>query len=454
MDENRPNIILITPHDLGTHLGCYGWDPKLSTPNLDRLAEEGVRFENHFCTAPFCSPSRGAIFTGRYPHSNGLMGLVNLDWDLPETEKTLPQYLNEAGYKTCLFGFQHISKEPSRSQYDHISPRNESSCEQVVPMVTDFLKNRKEDGSRPFFAEVGFAEVHRAYGSFEEITLSEDEVTPLPFLDDTEGLRKDQVMFYEVIRKMDSAVGQILETIDEAGLKNNTIVVFTTDHGIAFPRAKATLYDPGIHTTLIMRWSDGFKGGSTFQELLSNVDILPTLLEAVGIAIPSVVQGKSFLGLVQDGDYEPNEMVFAEKNTHSGDAKRCVRTEQYKYIRNFDEGPCLALPTDIEVTATRKDMGEKHLEPRSCAELYDLKADPLEKENLASKKEYSEIEKEMSLKLQVFLKQTDDPILKGKIPRPSGEEEIMVNIRSKDGMDGRYERENKIHERYDKLKPR
>ena len=347
--DKRPNILLITTHDLETHLGCYGWDPALPSPNLDRLAAEGVRFENHFCTAPYCSPSRGGIITGRYPHVNGLMGLVNLGWDIPDSNAFLPAELKRAGYDTALYGLQHVAEDAGRLGYDHVSERGTYGCRAVAPMVVDHLKRLSARPSRPFFIEVGFSEVHRRFGGLEQLPVREEDVCPLPYLKDTPGLRMDMAMFYENIRRMDRAVGEILDALSASGLAGNTLVIFTTDHGIAFPRAKATLYDTGIRTTLLMRWPNGMKGGRTITALLSNVDMFPTLMEIANGSPPEGCDGQSFLGVLEGDCAEGRSAVFAEKNTSRDDIKRCIRTNRYKYIRNYSEGPQLLLPTDMSM---------------------------------------------------------------------------------------------------------
>ena len=241
----RPHILLIVCHDLGTHLGCYGWDPLLQSPELDRLAGDGLRFARHFSTATFCSPSRGAIVTGKYPHTNGLMGLVNLGWDLPEGTRTLAHLLGAAGYETTLFGLQHETREVARLGFEHVGDRTTgSACSRVAPQVSEFLRSRRP-ADRPFYCRVGFSEVHRPYVPPEGSAPSPDDVRPLPFLEDTPGLRADQSDLYGVVRRTDDAAGATLAGLDAAGLAGNTLVIFTTDHGIAFPRAKGTTYDPG-----------------------------------------------------------------------------------------------------------------------------------------------------------------------------------------------------------------
>jgi N-sulfoglucosamine sulfohydrolase len=446
----QPNILLITAHDLGTHLGCYGWDPAIRTPRLDELAEQGVRFENHFCTAPYCSPSRGAMLTGRYPHVNGLMGLVNLGWDIPDDNPYLPTVLSRAGYNTELFGLQHVAADPGRLGYHRINQSAGHGCRNVSPMVVEAIDMAEKD--RPFYFEVGFSEVHRAFGDLEHLTTKESDVRPPPFLDDTPGLRMDLVAFYEHLHRLDVSVGTILDALDRNSLRENTLVVFVSDHGIAFPRSKATLYDAGIRTALLMRWPGGFDGNRLLSSARSNVDLFATLAEVGGATLDHRIDGQSFLAALHGETDHGRTHIFAEKNTTIGDAKRCIRTERYKLIRNFDEGPCLALPTDIEVTASRRDMGDAHLEPRPAVEFYDLDADPLELHNLSGTESFREVEAEMTRELQQVMEETADPILKGPVPRPPGEAAQTESLRSAEGMQRRQNREALLWQEFEELK--
>jgi N-sulfoglucosamine sulfohydrolase len=444
---NRPNIILIMPHDLGTHLGCYDWDERLSTPNLDRLAKEGVLFNKNFCTAPYCSPSRGSIFSGKYPHTNGLMGLAGgLKWEMDHSTRLLGHLLEDAGYETFLFGLQHITKDPSWCGFEHL--HNQSvGCDDVASTVCDFLENRLDE-KQPFYAEIGFIEVHRPYQHFDMVTTAESDVTPLPYLTDTPGLRADQCMLYADIQSMDKAVGNIIDTLDAQNYSDNTLVIFTTDHGIAFPRAKATLYDAGINTALIMRHPAGFAGNRTVEEIVSTVDILPTILDVIKSPVPDDLQGRSFLPLLQELPYQSNEFVFAEKNTSPDDIKRCIRNKRYKYIRNFDDGPSIQMPLDISVSLTVDNMGDAHLEPRPRVELYDLEKDPHEQKNLASLPEFADIEQDLSEKLIRWMKETGDQALTGSISRPAGESEVFAEIRAADAMEKRRNRQKHLNAAY------
>jgi len=267
--HTRPNVLFIICHDLGTQLGCYG-DPSLRTTNLDSLTETGVRFDNYFCTTPLCSPSRGSILTGRYPHSNGLNGLTHRGFSLNPDERCLPELLAEAGYDTLLFGFQHEASDPRRLGYRWVSERGEPArCALITPKVAEFLRGyaggaRQPDaGGReaPFLAMVGFSEVHR---DFKHECYQPDDPAKVflpPYLTDTPEVREDFADFHGLIHAADASVGDLLQTLAETGLAEDTWVIFTTDHGVPFPRAKSTLYDPGIRTALIMRWPAGFAGG-------------------------------------------------------------------------------------------------------------------------------------------------------------------------------------------------
>lgn len=418
-----PNVLLIVVHDLGNRLGCYGYDT-VPSPRLDELARDGVRFTSSFCTAPFCSPSRGSIITGEYPHVNGLMGLVNLGWDWDATNRTIARALGEQGYVTYLFGLQHEVREELVEQlgFDWVSDRSQSrKCGTVAPMVERFLLERSA-GAKPFYVRVGFSEVHRTFDGYDPE--DPDRVMLPGYIGDTKGAREDFAAYDGAIREMDAAVGRILDALERGGHRENTLVIFTTDHGIPFPRAKGTLYDPGIQTALLMRWPNGFPGGQVISPLVSNVDLFPTILEAVGAESPSDIQGRTLQPLLEGKSYIPREYVFAE-NTAWGNHNRCVRTERFKFIHNYNRGPSLVLPADIEISLTRRDMGNEHLVSRPQFELYDLQNDPDEADNLAGKPERADEELRLSELLASIQEETKDPALSGPIARPAVEDEKL-----------------------------
>jgi len=413
------NIIYIIPHDLGQELHCYGRRSILS-PNLDRLAAEGVLFENYFCASPPCSPSRGCIMTGRYAHSNGLIGLVNRGWALPDNEPTIVNYLGEAGYSTHLFGGQHERADVHKYGYDELwleSARADKVCDAVI----DFLQSRDPDAG-PFYLNAMFFEVHLPFDK-PQYTFADPAAVDVPgYLPDNPDVRLELARFHGAVRFMDEHVGRLLRALDASPLRENTLVVFTTDHGAAFPRAKSTLYDPGIGTALIMRLPPSLQAaqGRRVRELLSNVDLTPTLLELAGVPVPARVQGRSFAPLLTGGAYEPRAAVFCEKNFHdSYDPMRCVRTERYKYIRNFSDQPVIPLPTDIAKSIASRHLGPESDLPHPPEELYDLANDPWELTNLAQEPAARPLKEELCALLDGWMKATADPVENGMPPLPA-----------------------------------
>jgi arylsulfatase A-like enzyme len=209
---------------------------------------------------------------------------------------------------------------------------------------------------------------------------------------------------------MDDWVGRILDALDRSGLAGDTLFIFTTDHGAAFPRAKSTLYDPGIGTALVMRFPEdaGVEPGRR-DELLSNIDLVPTLLEMVGAPVPDEIQGRSFRPLLTGGGYEPRKEVFSEKSFHDVyDPMRSIRTRRFKYIRSFAEIKNLPLPTDIERSIASNELRADALLPRPPEELYDLPNDPAEERNLAGDPAHKLVKDELAGRLEEWMKATDD----------------------------------------------
>ncbi|WP_207592269.1 sulfatase-like hydrolase/transferase [Halomontanus rarus] len=438
-ESDRPNVVMIHPHNLGQHVGCYGWD--VETPNVDAIADEGVRFENYFCTASHCSPARGSLWTGRYPHNNGLIGLAHLGWELHEDERTLVMDLNDAGYSTHLFGLQHISSDPERAGFQHVNGSVhefsvDEPADEVAESVESFLHD-VDDDDRPFFASVGFSEVHReplvercldcgwtfdlpGYDSADP-----EDVTPLPYLPDRPGVREDLAHFQGMIDAIDEAVGRVDDALAATGLEDETLLIFTTDHGIGFPRSMGTCYDPGVETALLMRWPDRFEPGTVHEELLSAVDFRPTVLELLGENPPSDVDGRSFEPLLTDGAYEPRERIFLEFTWHSKyNPMRAVRTERYKYVRNFGDLPKVYIPAPLFSSAAGEEVrAEFYGSQRQREELYDLEADPHEQENLAEDPSCTERLASLRTAVDEWMKDTDDRLLERKWPPSEIQEE-------------------------------
>jgi len=437
---DRPNILFIITHDQGRRLGCYGADVR--TPNLDAIAADGVMFTRYFCTAAQCSPSRGSIMTGRFPHRNGLMGLAHIGWELHETEKTLPMLLNGTGYSTHLFGLQHETRRPDRLGYQHVHLHDGSGrAATAAPEVVEFLREQGRE-SQPFFVNVGLQEPHRPYHRPGYPSDDPARVRPLPYLPDKPGIREDLAGLNGLIQVVDEAVGRMVGALQETGLADNTLVIFTTDHGIAMPRAKGTCYDPGIETALLMRLPGRIEGGMRRDELLSNVDLLPTLVEFVGGEVPEDLDGAGFLPLLTGGRYEARDHIFAEMTWHDKyNPTRAIRTREHKYVRNFGDRPLVFLPLDIyRGRAGEETRDEFYGSSRPEEELYDLRDDPLEQHNLAADPRHEATLRQLRDRVREWMEATDDPLLAGDVAPTPEQRERLSEGEPNDWPAGRTER--------------
>ena len=430
----RPNVVYIHAHDLGRHLGCYGRD--VDTPNIDAFAEESLRFENYFAAAPQCCPSRASAMTGMHTHNHGLMGLTHRGWELNEEVRALPSYFRDAGYETHQFGLQHVSSSSTRLGYEEIhGPTPPQTPSKRALDVADRFETDIDEvfaGERPVFATLGFHEPHhplqRDYVP-EEATERYDpaSVTVPGFLPDTDDVREELAAYQALITGVvDPAVGRMVETIDGADVGDETLVVFTTDHGIPFPGAKTNGTDAGLELTLLMR-HPALESGARHDELLSNVDILPTLLGLAGEATPATIDGRSFAPLLTGEAYEPRERIFAQQTWHGGILTpfRAIRTREFKYIQNY-------------MTRARGKGGVDHFPEEEC---YDLTVDPYEQDNLASDRMFGEgfpvndipwqddaagpnsdyVDDVTALRsrLHEWMVETDDPFVDGDVPMPT-----------------------------------
>ncbi|MFW0783679.1 sulfatase [Gordonia sp. CPCC 206044] len=409
----RENVLLIHWHDLGRHLACYGVDG-VESPNLDALAADGIRLTDAHATAPLCSPSRGSLFTGRYPHTNGLVGLAHHGFEYRSDVRTLPAVLAEVGYRTVLFGMQHESADPTGLGFDTIDV-SDSLCDYVVARSQDWLRRRAQTSDeRPFLLTAGFFETHRPYPADQYKHVDPSTVTVPDFLPDTDDVRDDLSGLHGSITQADAAVGRLLDTVRELGLDETTWIVFFTDHGLAFPRAKSTLYAEGTGIAFIVR-PPGRRAITphTYDDLFSGVDLTPTLLELLSVPTPSGVDGVSHATqLLADLESPARTEVFSEKTYHDAfDPIRAVRTKEFSYIENFAERPNLLLPLDIADSPSARSLDHDDIDaPRPRHELYDLATDPLERHNLADDPVYADTRQRLEDVLAQWRVTTEDVI--------------------------------------------
>lgn len=432
------NIVLITSHDIGRRLGCYG-DKGVRSPNLDQLADDGAVLEQAFCTQTQCSPSRSSIYTGRYPHSNGVMGLTHGDfkWDLHADEVHLAGLLKQAGYQTALAGLQHETGRPTEMGFDTIDQNETKWAKGVVDACDRRLAAFADQPEKPFYLQVGFFEGHRAPGhsNHEWGPMPSDDEAPISvpgYLRDEPGVRAELAQQSGSIRSMDVEIGRFLAALDDAGHRDDTLVIFTADHGIPFPRAKTSLYDPGLEVTMLMRGpADLVKPAQRHDALISNVDLLPTICELADLPCPERVQGCSFAGLLRGESNGPREEIFGEQTYHNyADPMRCVRTKDFKLIVNFM--PCAAIYNSTQqwrpVATTVVPDNPKDAR-HSVVELYDLRNDPLEQRNLADHPEFAKTRADLLARLRRHLLETEDPILEGlPLPKRFREAQSLLGV--------------------------
>ena len=387
------------------------------TPHLQMLAEQGVLFRKAFCASPTCSGSRASLLTGQFCHNNGMLGLAHRGWKLNDYGQHLVHPLREAGYRSILVGEQHISKDPGVIGYDKVCELDTNHATEVAPLANQMLRETSE----PFFMSVGFFETHR---EFELPSSVRDALyaQPAPNLPDLEATREDMAAFKASARSLDEGIGSVLNELHRAGLEDNTLIVCTTDHGLAFPRAKATLFDRGTGVLTIIRGPGGFAGGKVFDQMVSHLDIYPTLCELAGVRPPGFLQGKSLLPLVNGEVERLHDEVFTEMTFHAAyEPQRAVRTERWKYIRRFHDydHPVLANCDDSDTKTLLVDAGwGDQIVP--VEHLYDLILDPFESRNLADDPAHEPVRAELAGKLEDWMKATDDPLLDGPIAPPPG----------------------------------
>ena len=412
-----PNIIYLHSHDTGRYVSPYGF--KLPTPHIQRFAEEGVLFRQAFNAAPTCSPSRAALLTGSSPHSCGQLGLTNRGFNIRDPHKHLCHTLKQAGYHTALFGVSHLHKNVDLLGYDQRSlfkVENRCTTDASVDQVVDFLE---QDHAAPFFASVGFFETHRVFPEPDPELLKAGIAPPAP-LPDVPGARRDMAAYATMVRKLDAHYGRILHALDDNGLAENTLVIMTTDHGLAFPRMKCNLTDHGMGVLLILR-GPGFSGGRTVDALVSQIDLYPTLCDCLEIPHPEWLEGRSLLPVAKESQTEVNEEIFSEVTYHAAhEPKRAVRTQRYKYIRRYDalDTPPMA---NIDASESKEVMLAYGMRERPAdkVQLYDLIWDPHEMNNLAADPGHQKVLADLSNRLDGWMNRTNDPLLQGEVPAPT-----------------------------------
>lgn len=417
-DLDRPNFIIFVADDMSwDDCGPYG-NPNVKTPNLDRLAREGMRFERAFLTTASCSPSRASLVTGRYPHSTGA---GELHMPLPASQQLFTTPLREAGYYTAAAGKWHLGPK-STQQLDRVM---EGGGPNGMADWMKVLRERPRD--KPFLLWLAAIDPHRPYPRDGGAPRAHDgaDVRVPPYLPDTPVIREDFARYYDEIARLDNRIGEVLAELDAQQLADNTVVMFLADNGRPFPRAKTTLYDAGIRTPLLVKYPGRVKAGSSSPSLVSAVDLAPTLVELAGAKPLDRFQGRSFARvLVDDAAAVVREYAFAEHNWHDYKAaERAVRSNRFLYIRNWLPQLTQSPPADVVRSPTFQQMRQmqtdgslasSHAYPfqasRPPEELYDVEADPESLHNLAADPDHAETLRRMRETLDAWQRETADEV--------------------------------------------
>ena len=417
------NIVYIHTHDSGRYIKPYGYD--VPTPNLMSFARQSTLFRHCYSAAPTCSPSRAALLTGTMPHVNGMLGLAHRGFQMKDNNLHISNYLRNAGYNTALCGIQHEAPDAGMLGYDKIITPNtpvKSHCERDIMnahAAADYIK--KSAGNKKFFLSFGMFSTHRVFPDAGDI--QQDYIMPPHVMYDIKTNREDMAGYHRSAKTADDCVGIVMDALADSGLEDNTAVIFTTDHGIAFPRMKCSLYDTGIGVAFMLKYPGNPTAGTANDFLISHIDVFPTLCDLCGLEKPDWLMGKSFYDLLQGGTNEINDEIFAEVTYHAAyEPMRCIRTARYKLIRRYDYHSGVVPANTDDGNSKQFLMSAGFLSRPAAREmLFDLYLDPLERENLVNDSAYTSIYSDLSARLSDYMLRTNDPLAASyRIPAPDG----------------------------------
>lgn len=430
------NVIYINTHDSGRMLSPYGYD--IPTENLKKLAEDSVVFTNAFCAGPTCSPSRAALLTGTFPHQNGMLGLAQRGFSLYNPEKHLANFLKNNGYNTCLCGIQHeygwyldleknglhnlgykeiitTDSKPFKKEELHLWDRNNAI------EVVKWLDSYNEE--KPFLLSFGMHSTHRPYPVEVAEFIDERYIVPPYPITNNEENRHDHAQYMTTAHYADENIKMIVDALKRNNLYENSIIIFTTDHGLALPFNKCNLTDIGIGVSLIMKVPNADSNGKVVDSLVSQIDVFPTLCELLNLNKPDYLEGKSFAEAFVDNKAFLDEYIFAEINFHTSyEPVRCVRTKRYKYIKYYDETWNKVNLSNMDESVPKDFLMKNGLKEKIKYKegLFDLYYDPAERNNLVNDSEYKEVLKNLRKVLLEKQIKTDDPILRGPLEIKKG----------------------------------
>ena len=417
--RGKPNIVWIVGEDMSPDMGCYG-DALAKTPNLDKLASQGARFTRCFTHAPVCAPSRSGLITGQYPTT---LGSHHMRSKLITAPATFPTFLKQAGYFTAWPGKTDFNFDPPPGWVDSTQDwtRNPAVLKQKQPFFAYANINVTHESQSRAAAEQHAKNTARLKPADRQ---DPSQLVLPPFYPDTPAVRNDLKQYYEDVTALDYRIGDVLKTLDDQGVADNTIVFFFGDHGRGMPRYKRWCYDTGTRCPLLVRWPGRIQPGSVREDLVAFVDLAPTVLSIAEAVVPAHMQGQAFLTNASAAPGAPRQHCFSARDRmdETFDRIRSVRDVRYRYIRNFNpELPYAQRISYNEQNPTMQAMRKAHelgtlpeagkgffARTKPVEELYDCESDPYSITNLAGAPEHQPKLAELRKVLETWIKQTND----------------------------------------------
>ena len=433
--EERPNILLIVSEDNGPELGCYG-DKFAKTPNLDRFASQGIRFKTAYVTQSVCSPSRGSILTGLYPHQNGQIGLATHKFAMFREWPTTYSILKKAGYRTGMIGKLHVNPPNAVEKwidFRAIRPSNfgKKNLANYARKSSEFIKASE----KPFFLTVNFPDAHwpvqNEVQGRPKTRLNKDDVRPMPYIAfDNERMRGHIQGYYNCLSRLDECVGELLKALEDSGKAKNTLVIYVGDHGAQFSRGKVFVTEGGLRIPFMVRWPGKVKAGLVSSQMVSTIDILPTIVSAAGEKVPKNVPGIDLCQVFKGNAKPIRKYLFGERNTDAAIfhyPQRAIRDSRYKLIKTLMPGtrdPAVhrylvngasnfrGSPTYEELkqeNETTQRIYNDWLNPPKY-QLFDLEKDPNEFVNLANDPALKKVKQRLIERLEKWQRETNDKL--------------------------------------------
>ncbi|MEL7238088.1 MAG: sulfatase [Planctomycetota bacterium] len=421
---DRPHVVYLHAHDMGRFNSAYGFGVR--SPAMQRIAEEGVVYRKAYSAAPTCSPSRAALLTGLPANMTGMLGLAHRGWSLTHPERCLPQAFADAGYRTVRAGLQHVrhwNEKTTGVGYSDEQPATSQRGAAVGEHAGTLIREHFEQGDpTPLFLDVGSVDAHLPYTHGTDVEDDPRYLQPPAPLPDTPKVRADLAAYATLVNRFDQTVAAVYQALADAGVLDETILVVTTDHGLALPGMKCNCNDNGLGVTLLVR-GPRFEKGVADDQLRSHLDLYPTLVDACGIDRPEHLQlaPPDLRGMSLHDDVG-DRVLFGEVTYHAAyEPVRAIRTASHSFVRRFDPRVRTTMP-NIDDSGVRDALTAVGLDRRRDAEvaLHDLMFDPQEVCNLADDGAHDELRRSMSGQLHALMVAMDDPLLSGAVAPPQG----------------------------------